>query len=103
MIDKEKIFHKKSIPTGINTPCSGKNRVAIFSAIVAVFILIMGITPLFSQVIPKVTLSVADAQKPTDVALALQILFLITILAVAPSLLVLLTSFVRLIIVFSFL
>jgi len=59
--------------------------------------------PLCAQVIPKVTVSVADAQKPADVALALQILFLITILAIAPSLLIMLTSFVRLIIVFSFL
>lgn len=59
--------------------------------------------PLMAQVLPKVTVSVADTQKPTDVAVALQILFLITILALAPSLLVMLTSFVRIIIAFSFL
>jgi len=71
------------------------------------FSLVLGIVcfavPLCAQIIPKVTVSVADAQKPADVALALQILFLITILAIAPSLLVMLTSFVRIIIVFSFL
>jgi len=61
------------------------------------------IAALFAQNIPSVTLSVADAQKPTDVATTLQIIFLITILTWAPSLLVLLTSFVRIVIVFSFL
>lgn len=55
------------------------------------------------QIIPKISLSVDQAQKPTDVAMALQIVFLITILAIAPSLLIMLTSFVRIIIVFSFL
>lgn len=67
------------------------------------FMILCVALPLVAQVIPKVTISVADAQKPTDVALALQLLFLITILAIAPSLLIMLTSFVRLIIVFSFL
>lgn len=70
---------------------------------IGAFLLIIMASPLYSQVIPKVTLSVADAEKPSDVAVALQIVFLITILAIAPSLLVMLTSFVRLIIVFSFL
>ncbi|MBD3390417.1 MAG: flagellar type III secretion system pore protein FliP [Chitinivibrionales bacterium] len=60
-------------------------------------------SPLWAQVIPKVTLSVADTREPSDVAVALQILFLVTILAIAPSILVMLTSFVRIIIAFSFL
>ena len=58
---------------------------------------------LSAQVIPKVSLSVADTKSPQDVAVALQILFFITILAIAPSILVMMTSFVRLIVVFSFL
>jgi flagellar biosynthetic protein FliP len=56
-----------------------------------------------AQIIPKVTVSFADTQKPADVAVALQALFLITILALSPSILIMLTSFCRLIIVFSFL
>lgn len=68
---------------------------------IALFIFIA--IPLFAQAIPRITLAVDDAQKPADVAVALQILFLITILALAPSLLVMLTSFIRLIIVFAFL
>lgn len=56
-----------------------------------------------AQVLPKVTLSVADTSSTGDVAVALQVLCLITILALAPSILILLTSFVRIIIVLSFL
>ena len=58
---------------------------------------------LSAQVLPKLTLSVADSNKPADVAVALQILFLVTILALAPSILIMGTSFVRMIIVLSFL
>jgi flagellar biosynthetic protein FliP len=58
---------------------------------------------LFAQVLPKLTLSVDSTKKPGDVAVALQIIFLITILTLAPSILVMMTSFVRIIIVMSFL
>jgi len=67
-------------------------------------IMLLALTsPAFSQVLPKITLAVGEAQKPADVAVALQIVFLITILALAPSILIMMTSFVRIIIVFSFL
>ncbi|NLL12399.1 MAG: flagellar type III secretion system pore protein FliP [Fibrobacter sp.] len=56
-----------------------------------------------AQTLPKLTLSVADTSKPGDVAVALQVLFLITILALAPSILIMVTSFVRIVIVLSFL
>ena len=56
-----------------------------------------------AQVLPKLTLSIAESNKPDDVAVALQVLFLITVLALAPSILILVTSFVRMIIVLSFL
>ena len=61
------------------------------------------LTSLSAQVLPKLTLSVADTNKPGDVTAALQILFLVTILALAPSILIMMTSFVRIIIVLSFL
>jgi flagellar biosynthetic protein FliP len=53
--------------------------------------------------IPSVTLSVTNAQNPGDVSTALQVLFLITVLALAPSILIMTTSFIRIIIVLSFL
>lgn len=72
---------------------------------IAALMLLMGpsVVGLCAQVLPKVTLSVADSNKPADVAVALQVLFLVTVLALAPSILIMMTSFVRIIIVLSFL
>ncbi len=55
-----------------------------------------------AQSIPTLSLSVADTSNPGEVAVALQVLFLITILALAPSILIMVTSFVRIVIVLSF-
>lgn len=51
--------------------------------------------------IPKINVGVTPAESPQDVALSLQIIFLMTILTLAPSLLMMMTSFTRIIIVFS--
>ncbi len=56
-----------------------------------------------AQTLPKISISLGNGEKPADVAVSLQILFMITILALAPSILIMMTSFIRLIIVFSFL
>ena len=55
-----------------------------------------------AQVLPSVTLSLNQASSPEEVAASLQIVFLVTILALSPSILIMMTSFVRIIIVFSF-
>ncbi len=52
--------------------------------------------------LPRVTIGVDRASTPGDVALTLQILALLTILALAPSIVMLLTSFTRTLIVLSF-
>jgi len=52
--------------------------------------------------IPTINFNVQEAKNPKQVALSLQILFLITIISLAPTLLILLTSFVRIYIVLSF-
>ncbi len=52
--------------------------------------------------IPTVNFNIAQAQSPQEVSLALQILFLLTILSLAPSLVILMTSFVRIYVVLSF-
>lgn len=53
--------------------------------------------------IPKIEFGVGAASKPQEVAQTLQIMLLLTVLTLAPTMLVLLTSFTRIIIVFSFL
>ncbi len=52
--------------------------------------------------IPKVTFDIEEASKPKDVALSLQILFLLTILTLAPSIILMTTAFTRVVIVLDF-
>jgi len=52
---------------------------------------------------PKVTIGVDQVENPTEIVPALQILFLITILSLAPSVLIMMTSFTRIVVVFHFL
>jgi flagellar biosynthetic protein FliP len=53
--------------------------------------------------LPALRIGVDRATNPGDVSLTLQILFLITILSLAPAILMMLTSFTRIVIVLSFL
>jgi flagellar biosynthesis protein FliP len=57
----------------------------------------------FSQIVPKMTFGFDKAQKPEDVAVTLELVFMMTILALAPSILIMMTSFTRIVVVFSFL
>ena len=52
--------------------------------------------------IPQINVGITPATKPQQVAQSLQILLLLTILTLAPSMLVLVTSFTRIIVVLSF-
>jgi flagellar biosynthetic protein FliP len=53
--------------------------------------------------IPTVTLSLDQADDSGRVATVINVMFLLTILALAPSILVMMTSFVRIVVVFGFL
>jgi flagellar biosynthetic protein FliP len=53
--------------------------------------------------LPKLSVEVGKATKPEDVSVTLQILFLMTILSLAPAILILTTAFTRIIVVFHFL
>ena len=52
---------------------------------------------------PKVTIGLEETNNPTDFVLTMQIVFLLTVLSLAPSILIMMTSFTRLVIVFHFL
>ena len=53
--------------------------------------------------IPKITLGVEEATEPQDTVTTIQVILLLTILTLAPSILILMTSFTRIVIVLSFL
>jgi flagellar biosynthetic protein FliP len=53
--------------------------------------------------IPTVKIDVGEAKGPGEVSVIIQILILLTVLSLAPAMLVMMTSFTRLIVVFSFL
>ena len=52
--------------------------------------------------LPFVDLNIRPAQNPKEVALSVQLLLLLTVLTLAPSILVLMTAFLRIAIVFDF-
>jgi flagellar biosynthetic protein FliP len=57
----------------------------------------------FSQTLPKISVEVGQPNSPKDLSVTLQIVLLLTVLALAPSIIIMLTSFTRIVIVFSFL
>jgi len=56
-----------------------------------------------AQTLPKVSVEVGDIKDPSDLSTTLQIILLLTVLTLAPSLLIMLTSFIRIAVVLAFL
>lgn len=85
----------------------GRKRVFFIMVILisAVFLLTCLPGPAEAQPIsiPSLTLEVDSADNPEELTQSLQILLLITLLSLAPALLIMVTCFTRIIVVFSFL
>jgi len=64
--------------------------------------LLGGVMPAFAIEIPTISLGLANATNPTEVATAVQVLLVLTVLSVAPAILLMTTSFVRIVLVLSF-
>ena len=76
-----------------------------FSAIIIsvfVIILLLASAGIQAQTLPKLTLQVEKGSDSKGLSTTLQIVLLLTVLALAPSILVMMTSFIRIIIVLSF-
>ena len=56
-----------------------------------------------SQTLPKISIGVEESEDAKDLSVTLQILLLLTILTLAPAIIIMLTSFVRIVVIFSFL
>jgi flagellar biosynthesis protein FliP len=74
-----------------------------------ILLTLCAVSPLFAQQagttvpMPKIGINIGTAENPKDVSVTLQILLLMTVLSLAPSLLIMTTSYLRIIIVFHFL
>jgi flagellar biosynthesis protein FliP len=70
----------------------------------SVVLLVVLALPLIAHAVglPTITFGVADANTPGQVSTALQVLFLLTILSVAPAILLMTTCFTRIVIVLGF-
>lgn len=75
-----------------------------------IFLLFLPVVILFSNNVsaadfpfPSLQIGVGNGEDPGDVSVLLQIVFMLTILSLAPAILILMTSFTRLAVVFSFL
>jgi flagellar biosynthetic protein FliP len=76
----------------------------LFVALGSAFCVIAASSALAQEgVIPALRFGLDRATGPEDVALTLQIVFLLTVLTLAPAILILLTSFTRIVVVLSFL
>ena len=88
-----------------------KSQISNFKFQIAVILCLLSVVSYLLSVeayaqsipIPTVTIGVGETEMPGQVSTAIQILFLLTILSLAPAILIMLTSFTRIIIVLSFL
>ncbi|MDZ4724414.1 MAG: flagellar type III secretion system pore protein FliP [candidate division Zixibacteria bacterium] len=75
-------------------------RVFLSVGVAAIF---LSVCSAAAQSLPKVTVQVGESGSPAELSTTLQIVLLLTVLALAPSILIMVTSFIRIIIVLSFL
>ncbi|MBW2182844.1 MAG: flagellar type III secretion system pore protein FliP [Deltaproteobacteria bacterium] len=79
---------------------------SVIILIASALVILSGVfSPAYSQSvpIPSIRIAIGESEEPGDLAVTLKILFLITILSIAPTILIMLTSFTRMVVVFSFL
>jgi flagellar biosynthesis protein FliP len=69
----------------------------------ALLLIGLGGTEAAAQGLPSFSLQVDEAEAGGDAAVSLQIIFMLTILSLAPSILIMMTSFTRIVVVLSFL
>jgi len=78
-----------------------KTTLAKIASLAAVLTLLAG--HVGAQTIPKLTVQVGEATDSGEISTTLQIVILMTVLALAPSILIMVTSFIRIVVVLSFL
>jgi len=85
--------------------CGQLNRRNVFFMLggIALLLFMAQGVALAAPLIPSVNVDVGSSDKPQDVAVTLQVMALLTILSLAPGILIMTTSFVRIVVVIGFL
>jgi flagellar biosynthetic protein FliP len=78
-------------------------RIGIKSLLASALLMGLSAAAHAATVLPRIDIGVRAASSPQDVSLSLQILLLLTVLSLAPAILMMTTSFTRIVIVLSFL
>jgi flagellar biosynthetic protein FliP len=79
-----------------------KKLIIIMCVLISVLLLQTAVQAAPNIPVPRIGLNMEPAESPEDVSLSLQILFILTILSLAPAILIMTTGFTRIIIVLSF-
>ncbi len=81
-------------------------KILFYTSLLVCFAVLFPSGALYSQTpsfpIPSIGVNVAEAQTPSEVSLSLQIIFLLAILTLSPSIIMMVTSFIRVSIVLNF-
>jgi flagellar biosynthetic protein FliP len=93
----------KSLKGGIGMNRRGQKLIFVVSFVLMLFFFLSVEAEATEVALPRIGLEVDSSDQPEDVVLTLQILAILTVLTLAPAILILMTSFTRIIVVFSFL
>ena len=94
----------QQIPASITVQTKKHKWLLLLIFMVIIFV-VSAATPSYGAVlpIPSFELNIGEADGPEEVAASIQILLLLTVLSLAPAILIMLTSFTRIVIVLGFL
>src|SRR5690554_427707 len=80
-----------------------KRRTGLFFLLLAALVIIAAAGTAYAQpALPQIRIGLEAADDPQEVAVSLQILALLTVLALAPSIIIMTTAFIRIVVVLSF-
>lgn len=83
-------------------PRNGLIGIVLLLAGVALILIMLFPTEAAAQGLPKVSVQVSQSDNPKDLSTTIQIVLLLTVLTLAPSIVMMVTSFTRIVIVLSF-
>ena len=78
-------------------------HIGLLGLVLGAAVLLLGPGEACAQGLPRISVEVGESTRPQDAAVTLQIIFLLTILTLTPTILIMLTSFTRTVVVLSFL